>query len=318
MQPGVQESPIQSSQVLPGPRQYDWWREAVSDTHLGWDLPRRDDGAFRARFRHQAFGQAQIVQCACDPCHGKRGRHEIAQAQEPSFGLLYILKGRESLRQAGREIVLEAGSFTLWDSTRPIDFGLPGELEKITLLLPQGAVTDLLPAAPDLVMRPISGRRGRGALFATHLRALAREGGDLPASLQAPILRATLDLLVAAIEPEAESGEGAYQRALRARIQDFILAHLDDPALGPEKVAQAIGISARQVHRLFNAGGVTLDRWIWRQRLQRCRDELLARPQARVSEIAFHWGFSDSAHFSRAFRQAFGHAPRDFRKTRAG
>lgn len=316
MQPGVQESPIQSTASLPAPRQYDWWREAVSDTHLGWDLPRRDVGEFRAKFRHQAFGPAQIVQCACDPCHGKRGRSEISQLREPSFGLLYILKGRESLKQAGREIVLEAGSFTLWDSTRPIDFGLPGELEKITLLLPQGAVTDLLPQAPDLVMRPISGQRGRGALFATHLRALAREGGDLPSALQAPVLRATLDLLIAAIEPEADASEGAYQRALRARIQDFVLAHLEDPELGPEQVAQAIGISARQVHRLFNAGGVTLDRWIWRQRLQRCRDDLLARPHARVSEIAFHWGFSDSAHFSRAFKTAFGVSPRDFQKRR--
>lgn len=311
MQTGVQERPVQSSASLPASRQYDWWRAAVSDTHLGWDLPRRDEGGFRARFRHQSLGPAQIVQCACDPCHGQRGRPEIAQGQEPAYGLLYIVRGAESLAQAGREILLEAGSFTLWDSTRPISFGLPGELEKITLLLPQGAVTDLLPGAADLVMRPISGRRGPGALFATHLRALAREGGELPHALQAPVLRATLDLLIAAIEPAAE--EGAYQRALRARIQDFVLAHLDDPALGPEQVAQAIGISARQVHRLFNAGGVTLDRWIWRQRLQRCRDELRARPGARVSEIAFRWGFSDSAHFSRAFKQAFGVSPRAFR-----
>lgn len=314
MQPGIQESMIQSTSVLPPARQYDWWREAVSDTHLGWDLPRRDAGDFRARFRHQDFGRAQIVHCACDPCHGRRGRHEIGQSHEPSFGLLYILKGRESLNQAGREIVLEAGSFTLWDSTRPIEFGLPDELEKITLLVPQEAVTDLLPMAADLVMRPISGRRGRGALLTTHLRALAREGAGLPAGLQAPVLRATLDLLVAAIEPEAESGEGAYQRALRARIQDFVLARLNDPALGPELVAASLGLSARQVHRLFNAGGITLDRWIWRQRLQRCRDELKARPHASISEIAYQWGFSDSAHFSRAFKAAFGLSPRAFRK----
>jgi AraC-like DNA-binding protein len=314
MQSGVRESVIQSTSVVPPSRQYDWWREAVSDTHLGWDLPRRGEGDFRARFRRQNLARAQLVHCACDPCHGRRGRHEIGQSHEPSFGLLYILKGRESLQQAGREIVLEAGSFTLWDSTRPIEFGLPGELEKITLLLPQDAVTDLLPVAADLVMRPISGRRGRGALLATHLRALVREGDALPAGLQPAVVRATLDLLVAAIEPEAESDEGAYQRALRARIQDFVLAHLTDPALGPELVAASLGLSARQVHRLFNAGGVTLDRWIWRQRLQRCRDALKARPRAPVSEIAYQWGFSDSAHFSRAFKAAFGVSPRAFRK----
>ncbi|WP_303977774.1 helix-turn-helix domain-containing protein [Dongia mobilis] len=305
-----------TSAHLPGPRQYDWWREAVSETHLPWDLPRRSEGSYRARFRQQSLGAAQIVQCACDPCEGRRGPDEIAQLQAPVYGILYILKGRESLKQAGRETVLEQGSFTLWDSTRPIQFGLPQDLEKITLLLPQDLVAEMLPMAADLVMRPISGQRGPGALFATHLRALAREGSDLAPARATPVLRATLDLLMAAMAPQDNESEGVYHRALRARIQDFILRNLDDPDLDPDRVAAGMGISARQLHRLFHDSGLTVDRWIWRQRLQRCRDDLLSRPQARISEIAFAHGFSDAAHFSRAFRDAFGVSPREFRKER--
>lgn len=314
----VETAAIHSSAHLPGPRQYDWWREAVSETHLTWDLPRRGEGAFRARFRQQSLGATQIIHCACDPCAGRRGNSEIAQLQAPVFGILYIVRGSESLRQAGRETLLQAGSFTLWDSTRPIDFGLPGDLEKITLMLPQDMVTEMLPAAHDLIMRPINGRRGPGALFATHLRALAREGCDLPPTHVAPVLRATLDLLTAAIAPQDGEAESGYHRALRLRIQDFILRHLDDPELDPDRVAVAMGISTRQLHRLFHNSGLTVDRWIWRQRLQRCRDDLLARPQARVSEIAFDWGFSDAAHFSRTFREQFGVSPRDYRRGKLG
>jgi AraC-like DNA-binding protein len=32
-----------------------------------------------------------------------------------------------------------------------------------------------------------------------------------------------------------------------------------------------------------------------------------------ITEIAFSWGFSDSAHFSRSFRKQFGICPRVFR-----
>jgi len=32
-----------------------------------------------------------------------------------------------------------------------------------------------------------------------------------------------------------------------------------------------------------------------------------------ITEIAFFWGFSDSAHFSRSFRRRFGISPRIFR-----
>jgi AraC-like DNA-binding protein len=32
-----------------------------------------------------------------------------------------------------------------------------------------------------------------------------------------------------------------------------------------------------------------------------------------ITEIAFGWGFSDAAHFSRIFRARFGCAPRELR-----
>jgi AraC family transcriptional regulator, positive regulator of tynA and feaB len=59
-----------------------------------------------------------------------------------------------------------------------------------------------------------------------------------------------------------------------------------------------------------------LMRWIWAERLQRCRGEL-ASPALRnrsVAEIAFSWGFTSQAHFSLAFRAHTGLAPRDFRR----
>jgi transcriptional regulator GlxA family with amidase domain len=82
-------------------------------------------------------------------------------------------------------------------------------------------------------------------------------------------------------------------------------------------IANRMGLSLRQLHRIFAGGGVTIERWIWQQRLERCRQDLLAQPKLPVSQIAFRWGFSDAAHFSRAFRGQFGTTPTLFR-TRGG
>ncbi len=314
----METAEIHSSAHIAPQRQYDWWREAVSATHLSWDLPRRTESAYAATFRQQALGPAQLVQCACDPCAGRRGKPEIAQQKEPAFGILYIVKGQEHLRQAGRETTLQPGHFTLWDSTQPIEFALPDLLHKVTLLLPQDLLEGVLPRARDQIMRPISGQRGRGAIFATHLRALAREARDVPEGRVAPVLRATLDLLATALDPADDEAGSRYSQALLARIQDYILRHLEDPELNPDAVAAAMGISPRQLHRLFNAGELTVDRWIWRQRLLRCRHDLLLRPRERVSQIAFDWGFSDAAHFSRAFRELFGDSPRAYRRRLLG
>ena len=50
--------------------------------------------------------------------------------------------------------------------------------------------------------------------------------------------------------------------------------------------------------------------------LTHCREELI-NPALRhwtVAEIAFRWGFSSQAHFSRMFRADTGYTPRDFRR----
>ncbi|GAB4247499.1 MAG: hypothetical protein Kow00129_08060 [Thermoleophilia bacterium] len=72
----------------------------------------------------------------------------------------------------------------------------------------------------------------------------------------------------------------------------------------------------RYLHLLFEDTGESVSRRIIRRRLDRCREEL-ARSQPRpgfVTEVAFRWGFKDSSHFSRAFKQFHGLSPREFQR----
>jgi AraC-like DNA-binding protein len=50
------------------------------------------------------------------------------------------------------------------------------------------------------------------------------------------------------------------------------------------------------------------------RRLERCRDALGARRDGRgvVKDVAFQWGFNDTAHFSRVFKKRFGKTPLEF------
>ena len=102
---------------------------------------------------------------------------------------------------------------------------------------------------------------------------------------------------------------------LRPRVENFIEMHLQEPSLSPALIAAAAGISVRHLHRIFAAEGCTVTEWIRERRLERCRTDLadLRLRERSITDIAFLWGFSDSAHFSHCFRQQFGVSPRQLR-----
>ncbi|MFJ1730840.1 helix-turn-helix domain-containing protein [Streptomyces sp. NPDC088254] len=119
-------------------------------------------------------------------------------------------------------------------------------------------------------------------------------------------------------EPDREApGAPVHCRrcALRRQIDAFIQRRLGDPDLTPATIAEAHHISVRYLYQIFDTHQMTVAAWIRHCRLEHCHRDL-ADPRLRshsIRVIANRWGFSDAAHFSRAFRAAYGISPRDHR-----
>ncbi len=105
---------------------------------------------------------------------------------------------------------------------------------------------------------------------------------------------------------------GLYGYSLRRHAERLIEQSLQEPRLSPDMLAGRLRISVRQLYRLFEEQGDSVCRYILRQRLSRSAADL-GNPRLRgesITSIAFKWGFSDSAHFSRAFKKQFEVSPR--------
>jgi AraC-like DNA-binding protein len=98
-------------------------------------------------------------------------------------------------------------------------------------------------------------------------------------------------------------------------VKSYISQHLADPDLGAERIARAMFISVRQVYKLWETEPLPLGQWILERRLDAARHELTSRRgrSQTIAAIARRWGFADSTHFSRRFRQAYGLSPREWR-----
>src|SRR5262245_23995667 len=84
---------------------------------------------------------------------------------------------------------------------------------------------------------------------------------------------------------------------------------------GVRSVAKVMRVSTRTLQRRLSDEGVTFIRVVARARFAVAR-QMLDDPARKVIDIALDLGYSDPAHFARAFARWTGLAPREFRRLR--
>jgi AraC family transcriptional regulator len=98
------------------------------------------------------------------------------------------------------------------------------------------------------------------------------------------------------------------------KVQDYIEYHLGQ-TLSIEELACAAGFSKYHFSRIFQ--GIIhepLAHYVNRIRMENALFLLAHRTDKNMTDIAFELGFSDSAVFSRAFKNYYGVSPKEYRK----
>jgi len=230
-----------------------------------------------------------------------------------------------SLQQYGNVVVSQDGrtahigpqELFFIDTARPFTIET-GQMRCLSLYFSGRQLRSVLPDLDRFTATSISARPGSGALFGSVLEHIHRNIAHIDDTGARRVAASLPHLLGAALAAQASGALLVPQTtddAQRAQIRAFAIEHLSEPDLSCEAISRGVALSVRRIHQLFERETATLMKWVWSQRLERCRADL-ATPDQRsrpIGEIAFAWGFSDTAHFSRAFKAAFGASPRAFR-----
>jgi AraC-like DNA-binding protein len=247
----------------------------------------------------------------------------IRKADPEMYKLGCFVQGGGVKEEDGQCVDLGVGDLMFYDTSRPYLAAFKPDVPESRVLLLRFPRT-LLPL-PDRDLRRLTavripGDQGVGALSSQFLLQLARHLDELGPADAARLSTLALDVLTAALANALDANgmvpPHTRRRALMARIHAFIRDNLGDADLTPGAVAAAHHVSLRYLHKLFHQDGHTVAGWIREHRLEQCRRDLAdprlaARP---IHAIAARWGFTSSAHFSQAFRSAYGLSPREFRQ----
>ncbi|MBV6762123.1 AraC-like ligand-binding domain-containing protein [Rhodococcus opacus] len=295
----------------------EFWTRAISRTYvdLQCDVP-EPSGSLGGSIEVAdlaTLGLSKVTSTAQSVLRTPAG---IARACEDYFLVSVQNRGSGFVVQDDRIARFDPGDFVLYDTTRPYELHFTDDFEQYVLRLPGATLRTLVRNTDDLTARTVPGAQGAGKLLLTMVRTLLDDATMSPQSAEA-VAQSVEYILVAGLA--GLSGLDAPPPELAARrlaaIKQEIRARLRDPDLSIASVAAALHLSPSTLHRAFASEPLSASEWIWTQRLEGAKRELVdpTLSNSSISDVAFAWGFSDPAHFSRAFRARFGCSPREYR-----
>lgn len=224
------------------------------------------------------------------------------------------LRGQCGVEQMGQSTLLLPGDVMLLDAAHPCSMGFSGLSRQVSLIVPRQAIErNLRAACMRRVPRVPAASTIAGLLGRLMLGVLRQPRDGLSLQEGEAMLDAMVSLLRPAIQAAGERPPN--QERLLRRALDFIDCHIESQDLGPEAIARSAGVSVRSLYRLFSAQGMAVAQYIRNRRLDFCA-EALRRPGCgeKLSALSYAWGFSDSSHFSAAFKDRFGVSPGEYRR----
>jgi AraC family transcriptional activator of tynA and feaB len=228
------------------------------------------------------------------------------------------LEGEAQFSQGGRNCCVPPGSFCLIDPALPFNIETT-QMHARSVYLDRQSLFAVAPYIQTMTGRCIDGKSGVGAIMRATVDEMFKLAPSLDEDTAESISEAlpyTLATALTALGKDPELAHARLHLFHKKRILRFVRQSLHDPTLDPRRIANGVNLSLRYLYDLFADEDMPLMKWIWSERLQRAQRDLraphlLARS---IAEIAYSWGFSNQAHFSRAFRLEFGISPRQWRQ----
>lgn len=300
-----------STDRVPAPDRAGHWHGVIAEAYFPLQLIFRDAARFEGSLEMRSLGDVALSRLRTEPVQYERQKHHISATTEEQYLITIPLRSPVEFRQLGREVRCDPGGFLLERGDEPYRFSYASTNDLCVLKVAKPLLSEKLRNPDRFCALVFDAREGLAGLFTT----MAQQVEQITADQAGAVLgRHLIELLALSLDQNSDAGAGSAVRAAHLqRAETIILRNLANPDLSPGMVADACGISKRYLHEIFADQNSTVAQSIREKRLIAARDLLQMPTPGPMSDVAYRFGFSDQAQFSRLFKAMFGQTPSGYR-----
>lgn len=288
------------------------WTGALPSFFPGLSVNYIEHRAGEGNIRRMALDQGELW-AVRSPSIGV-GYSPSGSVKTHHLSIMLQLAGRTQVEQRQRTCALGSGDLCLLDERAAFAIDGDAAAEILIMRLPRAVALGRHPHLEHHLAMTFSAAAPGTGLVGQMLSATLMSGPFFSDAQRRAALLGAIELL-GTLDCRAETRGGRAWWRVQAALS-FIELHFARQGLPAEEVAQAQRISRRRLDQLLSdTTGVSITGHIWRRRLVRAAADLRdpQRAACTASQIAFDNGFEDAAHFTRAFKRAYGHSPQQWR-----
>ncbi|WP_345346243.1 helix-turn-helix domain-containing protein [Rhodococcus olei] len=281
---------------------------------VGAERPSR----FRAVMRATDVGSVRVSRLRTSAVSVVRTPRWLGDGHCGHLSVFVVRSGGAEVEQQRARRRVEVGEAAFVNFAAPFTVSLSGRGDYVFAYVPHAIL-----AARSVDVRALAGAvvpaepltSILGAVLEQFAEADLRPGASAEVAL---LEHAVVDLCVAVIrQAQGSSGEAdAVRSRNRARALEFVENNFTDPTLTVARVAAAMNVSPRYLHKLFESEPHSVYELIRRRRISRGL-EMLTDPDhtdLTVGQVAVRSGFVGPTQFGRAVRDLTGSTPRAIRR----
>ena len=295
-------------------QQIQCWSDALTDLCGRFSVDPLEASTLEARINYTTVSRLKLCQIEASQHRIAHTDWRIRSTEHPYIKILFQTYGVSYFEQDGRRIEIMPGDCLAYDVSCPHTIISPALTRHEVVVVPKEFLRERGFHTEKMTACKLSSRAGTGRIAHEFLHAAFNEAATLSPSSAAGVAESLIDLLLLPLREADAAFDRVGPEAMYVRAQAFIREHLRDPELTIDQISAALGCTKRYLHMLFSERGMTVSDYIWRARLQHCRQELETHAGKTITDVAFSWGFSSSSHFSRVFRKYFGVVPSSIQK----